>query len=77
MIEALKFIMEDFLQISNFDKIEQESEAIEILSSDMVEILLNSAVYYQKKYEGNLDPMQEVFPVDYELPIKPKSSPLK
>lgn len=31
---------------------------------EMVDILMNSAVYYQKKYEGELEPMCEVFSVD-------------
>ena len=30
----------------------------------MVDILMNSAVYYQKKYEGELEPMCEVFSID-------------
>lgn len=54
MIEALKFLMEQFLLVDNFDLIESESEAIEPLGSEMVDVLLNSAVYYQKKYEGEL-----------------------
>ena len=54
MIEALKLLMEQFLLVDNFDLIESESEGIEPLGSEMVDVLLNSAVYYQKKYEGEL-----------------------
>jgi len=30
----------------------------------MVEVLMNSAVYYQKKYNGEIEHMQEVFPIE-------------
>lgn len=36
---------------------------------------MNSAVYYQKKYEGELKHMQEVFPIDD--PSAAMQSPLK
>jgi hypothetical protein len=70
MIQSLKFIMEQFLLFKDFDKVEEESESIETLSQEMVEILLNSASYYQKKYEGELDTMNEVFPVECLSPLK-------
>ena len=41
----------------------------------MIDILMNSAVYYQKKYEGELKHMQEVFPIDD--PSAAMQSPLK
>ena len=62
MISALKFLMEQFLLVDNFDQVERDSETIEVLGTEMVDILLNSAVYYQKKYEGQLEAMHEVFP---------------
>ena len=69
MISALKFLMEQFLLIDNFDQIERESEAIEALGAEMVDILLNSAEYYMKKYNGELEPIHEVFP-DHSSPLK-------
>ena len=51
----------DFLQKKNFDVIENESNDISQLNNEMVEILLNSATYYQKKYTGELEEMNEVF----------------
>ena len=49
--------MQDFMMIRNFDEIEEASEEIMPLDHEMIEVLLNSAFYYQKKYEGSLDPM--------------------
>ena len=46
MISALKFLMEQFLLVDNFDQVERDSETIEVLGTEMVDILLNSAVYY-------------------------------
>jgi hypothetical protein len=46
LIEALKFIMESFLQVNNFDEIEKESDKIQPLTCELIEILLNSADYY-------------------------------
>ena len=43
--------------IRNFDDIDERSEDIMPLDHEMIEVLLNSAVYYQKKYEGSLEPM--------------------
>ena len=56
--------MEKFLAIKNFDQIELQSDFIQPLPIEMVDILMNSAVYYQKKYVGELEPMCEVFSVD-------------
>ena len=63
-------MMEQFLLIDNFDQIERDSETIEVLGTEMVDILLNSAEYYQKKYEGELEPMHEVFPENSSSPLK-------
>jgi hypothetical protein len=35
--------MENFLKVSNFDKIEADSENIQPLNSELVEILMNSS----------------------------------
>ena len=56
----------NFLQKDNFDTIEQESNDIQQLSNEMVEILMNSATYYQKKYNKELDDMREVFHLEGE-----------
>ena len=64
LIEALKFIMESFLQVNNFDEIEKESDKIQPLTIELIEILLNSADYYQKKYTGEIKHMEEVFPIE-------------
>lgn len=47
--------MEKYLMVQNFDTIVEESDKIWPLEGEMVDILLNSAVYYQKKYEGELE----------------------
>jgi len=36
---------------------------MKVLESQRVEILLNSATYYQMKYDGKLEHMQEIFPI--------------
>ena len=46
MIQALQFIVEKFLMIDNFSQIEKDSKKIEPLTSDMVDVLMNSAIYY-------------------------------
>jgi len=56
--------MKKILMIKNFEDIESKSEEISPITPDMVEILMNSACYYQKKYDGELDNMCEVFTVD-------------
>ena len=64
ILKVLKFMMKNILMISNFDELEASSDNISPLSLEMVDILMNSAVYYQKKYEGELEHMQEVFTAD-------------
>lgn len=50
--------------IKNFEEVEAKSGDITPLSSEMIEILLNPASYYQKKYDGELEHLCEVFTVD-------------
>jgi len=57
-------MMERILKIENFDQIEEESEIIQPLNQEMVDILMNSALYYEKKYTREIGHMQEVFPID-------------
>ena len=49
---------------TNFDQMAEASEEIKVLDSRRVEILLNSASYYQGKYDGTLEHMQEIFPIE-------------
>jgi len=64
LIAALKFIMVKFMMISNFEQIESDSDLILPVNVEMVEILQNSLLYYQKKYSGEISHMQEVFPIE-------------
>lgn len=57
LMQALKFMMVHFLKVDNFDQIEQQSEIIQPLTQDMIDVLMNSADYYQKKYTGEIDHM--------------------
>jgi len=63
-MNSLKFIIERFLMYTNFDQMIEASEEIKVLDSRRVEILLNSATYYQMKYDGTLEHMQEIFPIE-------------
>jgi len=54
---ALKFIMVKFMMIDNFDQIDRDSDLIQPVSLEMVDILMNSLVYYHKKYTGELGHM--------------------
>lgn len=60
-MSVLKFMMQDILQIKNFEQIDALSESIQPLTPEMIDILMSSAQYYQKKYDGELDTMCEVF----------------
>lgn len=64
VMKVLKFIMKKILMIKNFEELDAKSEEITPISAEMIEILMNSASYYQKKYDGELDNMCEVFTVD-------------
>ena len=64
MVDALKFILTKFLMVPNFDEIEEQSDNLQPLTPELVEILMNSAQYYQMKYDGALEPMCELFPID-------------
>ena len=75
IMKILKFIMIDFMNIKNFEQLEFQSDNIQPLTIEIVEVLLNSAMYYQKKYDGELEHMQEVFTAD-GLSTK-QHSPLK
>jgi hypothetical protein len=57
----LKFMMQEIMRVKNFEQIEMMSDNIQPLSPEMIEILMSSLVYYQKKYDGELDVMCEVF----------------
>lgn len=78
LMAALKFIMVNFMQVNNFDEIDRDSDKIQPLTIEMVDILMNSAVYYQKKYNHEIDHMCEVFPFDdpsrEQSPLKIKSN---
>lgn len=50
--------------VQNFDEIEEHSEILQPLTQEHAEILMNSAQYYQMKYEGTLEPMCELFPIE-------------
>ena len=63
-MNSLKFIVEKFLMYSNFEKVAEASEKMKMLDSRKVEILLNSATYYQMKYDGRLENMQEIFTIE-------------
>ena len=34
------------------------------MTQELAEVLMNSAQYYQMKYEGTLEPMGELFPIE-------------
>jgi hypothetical protein len=61
MMNVLKFMMRDILMIDNYETIECLSDNIQPLTVEMIDILMSSALYYQKKYDGELDTMSEVF----------------
>lgn len=64
VIDALRFILNKFLMVQNFDEIEEHSDILQPMTQELAEILMNSAQYYHMKYEGTLEPMCELFPVD-------------
>lgn len=74
LMKALKFVVEKFMKIDNFDEIEEQSHDIQPINTDMIDILMNSAVYYQKKYTREIGHMQEVFPIEdpsmHQSPLK-------
>ena len=77
LINSLKFIIEKFMMCSNFDEIEEQSQCIKLLDSRRIEILLNSATYYQMKYDGSLEHMCEIFPIEgMSSHLSDQSSPL-
>jgi hypothetical protein len=78
-MKVLKFIMQNILMIKNFEELEAKSGDITPLSPEMIEILLNPASYYQKKYDGELDQLCEVFTGDGFSTKQPSKmpSPLK
>lgn len=43
MVDALKFILTKFLMVPNFDEIEEQSDNLQPLTPELVEILMNSA----------------------------------
>ncbi len=49
-IDTLKFLMRNFLQMPRVDEIERECARITPLNAPLIEILLNSAAYFNKKY---------------------------
>lgn len=61
ILKILKFMMKNVLVYDNFETIEALSDNIQPLTTEMIDILMSSAVYYQKKYDGELDQMCEVF----------------
>jgi hypothetical protein len=61
IMNVLKFMMKDIMIINNFETIECLSDNIQPLTVEMIDILMSSALYYQKKYDGELDAMSEVF----------------
>jgi hypothetical protein len=63
-MNSLKFIVEKFLMYANFDKVAEASDKMKTLDGRRVDILLNSATYYQMKYDGRLENMQEIFDID-------------
>jgi hypothetical protein len=56
--------MINFMKVSNFEELERESDRIQPLTPEIVEVLMNSALYYEKKYEKELPHMDEVFPFE-------------
>ena len=56
-MNSLKFIVEKFLMFSNFEKVAESSDKMKTLDGRKVDILLNSASYYQMKYDGKLENM--------------------
>lgn len=57
----MKFLLEKFMAVENFDELDRQSDNITPLSAELVDILMNSVLYYQMKYDGDLDPMCELF----------------
>lgn len=49
--------------VDNFEEIEEQSDHLQPMTPELVEILMNSAQYYQMKYDGSLEPMCELFPI--------------
>ena len=43
VVDALKFILTKFLMVPNFDEIEEQSDNLQPLTPELVEILMNSA----------------------------------
>ena len=46
LMNGLKFIVKEILMVDHFDRLDQESDKIHMLSSDLVEVMLNSSEYY-------------------------------
>ena len=57
--------------VKDFDLALASSQNITPLDDKMVGLLLNSTDYYQTKYEGLLEPMQELFAPNKNPSITP------
>lgn len=64
LLKALKFMVTKFLKFDNFDEVETDSEQIQPLTIEMIDVLMNSALYYHKKYTREIGHMEEVFPIE-------------
>jgi len=64
-LQILRFIAIQFLKLYRFDQIEEEATLItHIYKPELIDTLLNSAKYFEKKYQGELPAMQELYPID-------------
>ena len=46
LMDGLRFIIKDILMVHHFDRLEQESDKIQMLSSELVDVMLDSSEYY-------------------------------
>jgi hypothetical protein len=71
--------MVNILMVSNYDDIEKDCDKITPINASQIEILLDSASYYERKHKGELDKIQDLYDVDATSLFKPSqtTSPVK
>ena len=56
--------MLEFVGVSNYDAIAAQCEQLSLLDQDMIATLANAAEFYQKRHNGELPLMQDLYVID-------------
>jgi histone deacetylase complex regulatory component SIN3 len=73
--------MLNILTVSRYDEVEKECDRISPITNSQIEVLMDSAAYYDKKYTGDLDSITDLYNPEQESPFRdhpqPVGSPVK